>query len=126
MPILPSNTFDIKRLAPSLAETVASAVGQDKVAVDRLMRSGGVFGALYNSKLVVFIGQSYLGGMDLFHLYDMPKSREAGVELTKFLTTLIMTGGQTPFALVDFDDKARRDMLAECGFTAGELTVYEV
>ena len=126
MPLLPSGVFDIKRLAPTLAQVVADAAGLGATEADRLMRSCGMFGAIVGGKLAGFIGSGVTGGMDILHLYDGEKQAQVGRELIKFLTTLIMTGGRVPFALVGSDDGARRQAFAECGLTEGKLIAYVV
>ncbi|MCH5161033.1 MAG: hypothetical protein J1G04_03280 [Clostridiales bacterium] len=123
MPVLPSGKFEIKRLAPTLVDAVADGAGTDRNEVEAVMRGSGVYGAIVNGKLAGFIGQCNIGGMDIYHVYDNG-GYEVAKDLTRFLTTLIMTGGQIPFVLTDDVDRAA--VLTACGFAKGELFAYRM
>ena len=122
MPVLPKGKYEIKRLAPTLTDTVADAIGMPKCDIELLMRNSGVYGAIAGGKLAGFIGRDDLGGMNIFHVYDRADKGEIAAELTRFLTTLVMTGGRTPFALTA--DEWRIKMLTDCGFVGGGLHAY--
>ncbi len=124
MPTLPSGKSEIKRLAPSLAQTVADASGISFDRISRLMRDSGVYGAIVGGTLAGFIGQTEIGGIDLYRVYDESKTPDIGKELTLFLTTLVMTYGRLPFATVGRDEEQRSSILKQCGFTAGKLFAY--
>ncbi len=126
MPVLPSGGTEIKRLAPSLAQTVSDATGFSLDMVARLMRDSGIFGAIVGGKLAGFIGQTDTLGMDLFRVYESANTRAIGKELVLFLTTLVMTFGRLPFALIGKGEGDRRAVMEECGFVPGKLFAYVV
>ena len=102
MPPLPDKSVTIKRLAPSLAETVRSeyaksgAAGYTTEQVAELMRTKGVFGAIVDGKLAGFIGRHSDGNMGMLEVYENFRRRGLGMTLTRFMMAYIMTFGRTP------------------------------
>lgn len=87
----------IKRLAPTLAETVANAYSggyYDQAEMAEIMRKKGVFGAIYDGALAGFIGSHDDGSMGMLEVF--PKFRRIGIggTLERFLINYIMTFGR--------------------------------
>ena len=113
---------EIKRLAPSLAETVVNAYtnrggGYDKERMAEIMRSKGVFGAIADGKLAGFIGRHSDGSMGMLEVFDGFKHKGIGAALERFLINYVMTFGRTPVCDVYTDNAASIALQNKLGLT---------
>lgn len=113
---------DIKRLAPSLAGTVAEAYSNpcggytaDSIAV--LMRDKGVFGAITDGRLSGFIGRHGDGNMGMLEVFPEFRRRGIATALERFMINYIMTFGRTPVCDVYADNAASFDLQCKLGLT---------
>ena len=126
MPPLPelNDGVEIKRLAPSLAETVLKAYhnGESGYTVERmeqLMRDKGVFGAIADGKLAGFIGRHGDGNMGMLEVFAPFRRRGIASRLEKFLITYVMTFGRVPICDVYTDNLASIALQGKLGMTKG-------
>lgn len=123
MPPLPSADITIKRLAPSLAEFVQNAYcGEDEDGysvknIEEIMRTVGVFGAIFDGKLAGFIGRHFDGSMGMLEVFDDFRRRGIGAALEKFLIGYIMTFMRTPHCDVYIDNPASLSLQQKLGLT---------
>lgn len=113
----------VKRLAPSLAETVRGAYcGDDGIyTVDEmaeLMRGKGVFGAIVDGKLAGFIGRHDDGSMGMLEVFEPFRRRGIAAALEKFLIGYIMTFLRVPHCDVYTDNPASLALQEKLGLTA--------
>ena len=116
---------EIKRLAPSLAETVVNAYtnrggGYDKERMAEIMRSKGVFGAIADGKLAGFIGRHGDGSMGMLEVFDGFKHKGIGSALERFLINYVMTFGRTPVCDVYTDNAASIALQNKLGLTPSQ------
>lgn len=113
---------EIKRLAPSLAQTVLDAYGNHgSYTVEDMadiMREKGVFGAIADGKLVGFIGRHDDGSMGMLEVFGQSRRHGVGSALERFLITFVMTYGRTPFCDVFTDNPASLALQQKLGLTA--------
>ena len=112
----------VKRLAPSLAQTVLDAYtnrgGSYTVEhMAEIMRTHGVFGAIADGKLAGFIGRHGDGTMGMLEVYDGFKRRGIGAALERFLINYIMTYGRVPLCDVYTDNTASLALQHKLGLT---------
>ena len=124
-----SNRAEIKRLAPSLAQTVLSAYhnGESGYTLERmeyLMREKGVFGAIADGKLAGFIGRHGDGNMGMLEVFPEFRRRGLAAQLETFLITYIMTFGRVPVCDVYTDNPASLALQAKLGLTKGVGYTY--
>ena len=115
---------EIKRLAPSLAQTVVDAYhnpggGYTVEHMAKVMREKGVFGAIADGKLAGFIGRHGDGSMGMLEVFDGFRKRGIGGALERFLINFVMTFGRTPFCDVYTDNAASMQMQKAVGLTPG-------
>lgn len=125
LPPQPSGKTVIKRLAPSLAETVRAVyvkkpTGYTVEQIAELMRTKGVFGALENGKLAGFVGRHYDGNMGMLEVLDGFRGRGIGTELSKFIIGYVMTFGRTPICDVYISNAASLYMQKKLGSTCSK------
>lgn len=124
MPPLPDGAVDIKRLAPSLAETVREAYAKHGAAgytteqVAALMRDKGIFGAIADGKLAGFVGRHTDGNMGMLEVFEPFRRRGIGIALAEFMIAYVMTFGRTPICDVFTDNAASLAMQTKLGMTA--------
>ena len=120
---LPSGV-EIKRLAPSLAETVLNAYhnpggGYTVERIAAVMRDKGIFGAIANGKLAGFIGRHGDGSMGMLEVFEPYRRRGIAIALEKFLITYVMTFGRTPVCDVYCDNPASISLQGKLGLQKG-------
>lgn len=112
----------IKRLAPTLAETVHAAYhnpgNSDVSHIAQLMRNKGVFGAIVNGKLAGFIGRHDDGSMGMLEVFEDFRGRGIGTALEKFMINYVMSFGRTPICDVFYDNSASVTLQNRIGMTA--------
>lgn len=124
MPPLPDGTVTVKRLAPSLAQTVRDAyvkhgaAGYTVEQVAALMRDKGVFGAIVGGKLAGFVGRHDDGNMGMLEVFEPFRRRGIGIALAQFMIAYVMTFGRTPICDVFTDNAASLAMQTKLGMTA--------
>ncbi len=123
---MPPSGFDpgIKRLAPSLAETVYERYhnpgGGYRVGdIAELLRRGNIFGAIEDGKLTGFIGLHFDGSMGMLEVFEPFRRRGIGERLERFLITYVMTVGRVPTCEVDADNVASLRLQERIGLTPG-------
>ena len=126
MPPVPSEGITIKRLAPSLAETVRSVYcgdeedGYSVKDIEDIMRNMGVFGAIIDGKLAGFIGRHNDGSMGMLEVFDAFRRRGVGAALEKFLIGYIMTFMRVPHCDVYIDNAASLALQDKLGLTQSD------
>lgn len=128
LPDMPSGV-EIKRLAPSLAQTVLDAYhnpggGYTVERIADIMRQKGVFGAIANGKLAGFIGRHGDGSMGMLEVFEQYRRRGIAAALEKFLITYVMTYGRAPFCDVYTDNPASIALQSKLGLTKGSGYTY--
>ncbi len=124
MPPLPDGSVAIKRLAPSLAETVREAyvkhgaAGYTVEQVAALMRDKGIFGAIVGGKLAGFVGRHADGNIGMLEVFEPFRRRGLGRALAEFMIAYVMTFGRTPICDVFTDNAASLSMQDKLGMTA--------
>ncbi|MDE6401608.1 MAG: GNAT family N-acetyltransferase [Clostridiales bacterium] len=118
---LPSGVV-VKRLAPSLAQTVMDAYtnrgGSYTVEhMAKIMREKGIFGAIADGKLAGFIGMHGDGTMGMLEVFDGYKRCGIGAALERFLINYIMTFGRVPICDVYTDNPASLALQEKLGLT---------
>lgn len=123
-----SSGVEIKRLAPTLAETVLSRYhnpggGYTVEKLATVMREKGVFGAIADGALAGFIGRHRDGSMGMLEVSEQFQKRGIGSALERFLINYVMTFGRVPYCDV-FDDndvsmklQRRLGLTESCGYT---------
>ncbi|MBD5132467.1 MAG: GNAT family N-acetyltransferase [Clostridiales bacterium] len=119
----------IKRLAPSLAETVAKAynhnpVGYSPERMAEIMRTMGVFGAIADGKLAGFIGRHKEGSMGMLEVFEAFRRKGIASALEKFMIGYVMTFGRTPFCDVFADNAASLALQDKLGMTASNFYTF--
>lgn len=127
MPPALDDGVTVKRLAPTLAETVYAAYSEHEhfsgyvvEDIDRIMRERGIFGAFRGSSFVGFIGRHGDGNMGILHVYEAFRRRGVGAALEKFMINYIMTFGRTPICDVYVDNVASVALQEKLGLTAAD------
>ncbi|MCM1368343.1 MAG: GNAT family N-acetyltransferase [Roseburia sp.] len=114
----------IKRLAPTLAETVHAAYtnpgNADVTHIADIMRDKGVFGAIVNGKLAGFIGRHGDGSMGMLEVFDGFGGRGIGTALEKFMINYVMSFGRTPICDVFCQNAASLALQKKIGLTAAD------
>ena len=109
----------IKRLAPTLAETVFSKYNKyytvDELA--ELMRVKGVFGAISDGALAGFIGMHADGNIGIFVVDERFRRRGIGSALERFMINYIKTFGRVPTLDVFADNEPSIKMQQSLGMT---------
>lgn len=125
MPPASDASITVKKLAPTLAETVYAAYarhphfsGYDVSDIARLMRERGIFGAFRGSEFVGFIGRHGDGNMGMLHVYDKFRRSGVGAALEKFMINYIMTFCRTPICDVYIDNEPSVALQDKLGLTA--------
>lgn len=113
---------EIKRLAPSLAQTVFDAYtnrggGYTLENIAGLMKTRGVFGAISGGKLAGFIGMHDDGSMGMLEVFDGFRRRGIGSALERFLINYVMTFGRVPLCAVYIDNPVSMEMQKKLGLT---------
>lgn len=121
--------LDIRRLAPSLAETVAREYsykggGYTSDEVAAIMRDKGVFGAIVDGKLAGFIGRHDDGSMGMLKVFDVFRRRGIGEELESFMITYVMTFGRVPVCDVYADNLPSVRLQQKLGLTAANRYTF--
>lgn len=121
--------LDIRRLAPSLAEVVASEYSYKGGAYDieemrALMREKGVFGAIIDGKLAGFIGRHDDGNMGLLKVFDSFRRRGIGEELEKFMMIYVMTFERVPICDVYVDNIPSIKLQHKLGLAAAKRYTF--
>lgn len=116
------NGVVVKRLAPSLAQTVMDAYtnrggSYDVEHMAKIMREKGIFGAIVDGKLAGFIGRHGDGTMGMLEVYDEFRRRGIGAALERFLINYIMTFGRVPICDVYTDNPASLALQHKLGLT---------
>ncbi|MCH5165270.1 MAG: GNAT family N-acetyltransferase [Clostridiales bacterium] len=115
----------VKRLAPSLAQTVACAYSNrgGGYTVERMadiMKNKGVFGAIDDGKLAGFIGRHGDGSMGMLEVFDGFKRKGIGAALERFLIGYVMTFGRVPICDVYVDNPASLALQHKLGLTESD------
>lgn len=114
----------IKRLAPTLAETVHAAYSNpgnaDVAHIAELMRKRGVFGAIADGKLAGFIGRHDDGSMGMLEVYEPFRGRGIGIALERFMINYVMSFGRIPVCDVFCRNAASVALQYKLGMTAAE------
>lgn len=115
---------EVKRLAPSLAQTVVNAYhnpggGYTEERMAKIMREKGVFGAISGGKLAGFVGRHSDGSMGMLEVFEGFRRKGLGSALERFLINYVMTFGRTPFCDVYTDNKVSMDMQRAENLTPG-------
>ncbi len=115
-------TVDIRRLAPSLAQTLANEYsykggGYTADEMRELMKDKGIFGAIEGGRLAGFIGRHHDGNMGLLKVFDGFRRRGIGAELERFMITYIMTFGRVPICDVYVDNAPSIRLQQKLGLT---------
>ncbi|MCH5155461.1 MAG: GNAT family N-acetyltransferase [Clostridiales bacterium] len=130
-PLSDTGGVEIKRLAPSLAQTVLDAYhngesGYTLEHMESLMREKGVFGAMADGKLAGFIGRHGDGSMGMLEVFPAFRRRGIAAMLEKFLITYVMTFGRVPKCDVYTDNVASMALQGKLGLTKGYGYTYWV
>lgn len=120
---LPRGT-EVKRLAPSLAGTVAQAYynpggGYTEERMAEIMRIKGVFGAITEGKLAGFIGRHGDGSMGMLTVFEPFRRRGIGEMLERFMINFVMTFGRVPVCDVHLENDVSLHMQKNTGLTPG-------
>ncbi len=115
----------IKRLAPSLAGTVAAAYtnrsgGYYEARMQNVMRGHGVFGAISDGKLAGFIGRHDDGSMGMLEVFEPFRRKGIGGALVRFLINYIMTFGRIPVCDVYEDNMSGILLQNKLGLTPSQ------
>ncbi len=118
-PVNAPKGVDIKRLAPTLAETIAGIYGKfyTVAEIERLMREKAIFGAITGGNLAGFIGMHADGNIGIFAVKEKFRRRGIGSALERFMINYIMTFGRTPVLDVFTDNIASLNMQKKIGLT---------
>lgn len=116
-PVDEPNGVVIKRLAPTLAETVVLSYGKYYTVTEmaRLMRERGVFGAVTDGKLAGFIGRHTDGNMGMITVDGKYRRRGIGSALERFMINYVMTFGRIPILDVFVDNAPSIAMQCKLG-----------
>lgn len=120
---------EIKRLAPTLAQTVLDAYhnpggGYTVEHMADVMRKMGVFGAIADGKLAGFIGRHGDGNMGMLEVFPEFKRRGIGGALERFLINYIMTFGRKPICDVFADNGASIELQNKLGLTPSSYYTF--
>lgn len=120
---------EIKRLAPTLAQTVLDAYhnpggGYTVEHMAETMRNKGVFGAIADGKLAGFIGRHGDGHMGMLEVFPEFKRRGIGGALERFIINYIMTFGRTPLCDVFISNGASIELQTKLGLTPSRYYTF--